>query len=67
MNPDHNEHYAEVEVPEMKLPGHRPLTLALDPNCSPYSSIDLHLEHPSHANGFWPSQGARSTLVAGAS
>ena len=30
-----------------KLPGYRPLTLALNSNRSPYRSINLHLEHPS--------------------
>jgi len=30
-----------------KLPGYRPLTLALDSNRSPYTSVNLHLEHPS--------------------
>jgi hypothetical protein len=30
-----------------KLPGYRPLTPALDSNRSPYTSIDLHLVHPS--------------------
>ena len=30
-----------------KLPGYRPLTLTLDSNCSPNTTINLHLEHPS--------------------
>src|SRR5208282_6590507 len=32
---------------EPELPGYRPLTLALNSNRPPYTSINLHLEHPS--------------------